>query len=111
MTCVLGRPLGEETRATVMPSVYSRPFGEESVLLDFGGGEYFALDAVGTMIFGRIGCGECLGEIADAIAAAYEVERAVALTDIVALVTQLLGEGTSRSHRAHHVVRFGLEPP
>ena len=39
--------LDEGSRVKISPSVYARAFGEEVVLLEFGRGEYFGLDAVG----------------------------------------------------------------
>ena len=38
--------LDERTHVTISPSVYARSFGEEVVLLEFGKGEYFGLDAI-----------------------------------------------------------------
>lgn len=73
----------------VSPSVYARPFGEELVLLDFGRGEYYGLDAVGAEIWRRASEGETLGAIADAITAAYDVTRETAFSDIVRLVEEM----------------------
>ena len=81
--------LDDRSRVTVSPSVYARDFGEEVVLLDFGKGEYFGLDAIGADIFRRLEAGQDLGTIADHIASLYEVGRAEALRDIVALVEQM----------------------
>jgi hypothetical protein len=81
--------LDERSRVTVSPSVYSRVFGEEVVLLEFGKGEYFGLDAIGADIWRRLEAGDDLGAVASHIAAQYEVGPAEALRDIVDLVTQL----------------------
>ena len=82
-------PLDERSRLTVSPSVYARVFGEEMVLLEFGKGEYFGLDAVGADIWRRLEAGDDIGTAADHIVEQYEVSREEALRDIVALVRQL----------------------
>jgi hypothetical protein len=84
-------PLDERSHVTVSPSVYARDFGDEVVLLDFGKGEYFGLDAVGADIWRRMAAGDDLGTIADHISTSYEVGRDEALRDIVDLVAQLRG--------------------
>ena len=81
--------LDERARVTVSPSVYARTFGEEVVLLEFGKGEYFGLDVVGTDIWRRLEGGAALGAVADHIATRYDVGREEALRDIVDLVSQL----------------------
>ena len=85
--------LDERSRLTISPSVYARAFGEEMVLLEFGKGEYFGLDAVGADIWRRLEAGDDLGMAADHIVAQYEVGREEALRDIVALVGQLQEHG------------------
>jgi len=81
--------LDERSRVTISPSVYARVFGEEVVLLEFGKGEYFGLDAIGAEVWRRLEAGDPLGSVADRIVAEYEVRREEALRDIVDLVTQL----------------------
>ena len=83
------KSLDERSRVTLSPSVYARAFGEEVVLLEFGKGEYFGLDAVGAEVWRRLEAGDDLGTAADHIAAHYEVSREEALRDIVALVAEL----------------------
>ena len=82
-------PIDERSRVSPSPSVYARDFGEEVVLLDFGKGEYFGLDAVGAEIWRRLEAGDELGAVASHISAHYEVGRDEALRDIVDLVAQL----------------------
>lgn len=81
--------LDERSLVTISSSVYARAFGEEVVLLEFGKGEYFGLDAVGAEIWRRLEAGDSLGAVADHIVTAYEVSREDALRDIVDLVTEL----------------------
>ena len=78
--------LGPETHVRVGGSVYARPFGEDVVLLEFGRGEYFALDPIGADVWRALETGVSLGSIAEQIARAYDVSEAQALTDILALV-------------------------
>jgi Coenzyme PQQ synthesis protein D (PqqD) len=73
----------------ISPSVYARPFGEELVLLHFGKGEYFGLDEMGASIWRALEANEDLNGIADRLVEQYEVERDVALADVMTLVTAL----------------------
>ena len=73
--------------------MYARAFGSELVLLDFGCGEYYGLDEVGTEIWRALEAGQALGEVADVIVGRYEVPREEALSDILALVSQLHEQG------------------
>jgi hypothetical protein len=81
--------MNPETRVNISPSVYVRSFGEELVLLDFGRGEYFGLDEVGGEIWRRLEAGDSLSRIADSIVQQYDVEKEIALRDIVELVSRL----------------------
>jgi hypothetical protein len=81
--------LDERSRVTLSPTVYARAFGEEVVLLEFGKGEYFGLDAIGADVWRRLEAGDDLGTVADHIVQRYEVSREEALRDIVDLVAQL----------------------
>lgn len=81
--------IDQHSRVTISPSVYARDFGEEVVLLEFGKGQYFGLDAMGAEVWRRLEAGGDLGTVADYISAHYEVSRSDALRDIVALVAEL----------------------
>lgn len=81
------------TRLHASSSVYARPFGAEIVLLDFGRGEYFALDEIGAEVWQHLQAGEPLGVIAEGIASRYEVTTERALTDILAIVQDMCGRG------------------
>lgn len=82
-----------DTRVTVPPSVYSRTLGTETVLLDFGRGEYFALDEVGAEIFRLVETGATVGDIAAAVATRFDVPQETALRDAIEFVTQMADEG------------------
>lgn len=82
--------LAENTVVRPLPNVYARAFGAELVLLDFSRGEYYGLDEVGAVVWGRIEAGDAIGAIADYIVDRYEVTRDVAVNDVVLLVEQLV---------------------
>lgn len=88
----MNQSFGPETRVRIAPSVYARAFGEELVLLEFGKGEYFGLDAVGAEVWRGLERGETLGQISDAIVDRWEVSREDALRDIEELVTHMCNQ-------------------
>lgn len=81
--------IGATTRLRPAPSIYARPFGEELVLLEFGKGEYFALDEIGARIWRGLESCQELAAIAADVASAYDVSAEEALADIVALVDDM----------------------
>lgn len=89
----VGAAIAPTTRVQPAASVYARGFGAELVLLDFGRGEYFGLDEIGAFVWSRLEAGDAVGAVADGVVARYEVAPDVALGDVMALVTQLLGDG------------------
>lgn len=78
-----------KSRVVLSPSVYIREFGDELVLLDFGKGEYYALDAIGSVILRRLEAGASVGEVTDTLVGDYDVARDDALVDVAALLDQL----------------------
>jgi hypothetical protein len=74
-------------------SVYSRAFGDELVLLDFGLGEYFGLDPIGAESWRLLEQGRSLGEIAKEIEGRYVVAYEDALRDVTALVASMCERG------------------
>jgi len=89
MTAITQNELGEHSRLRPAGGVYARPFGEELVLLEFGRGEYFALDEIGAHVWRSLEAGRDLAAIADEIAVDYDVGAAQALADILALVRDM----------------------
>jgi hypothetical protein len=85
--------LDERSRVTVSPSVHARPFGEELVILEFGLGEYFGLDPIGTAVWRRLAAGDDLGAVADHLVSEFEVDREQALRDVMTLVGELRDKG------------------
>lgn len=93
MTTGDSTPLTAASQVQVSASVYARDFSAELVLLDFGRGEYFGLDEVGTEIWRQLEVGSTLGAAADAVVARYDVAHDQALQDVVALVSHMHAQG------------------
>lgn len=82
-------PLTSDAKVRPSARVYAREFGDEMVLLDFGLGEYFGLDPIGAEVWRRLEAGDALNDIASRIVERYDVERDVALRDILELVGEM----------------------
>ncbi len=98
MTAIV-KPMGFDpnARAEVPEHVFSREFGDELVLLDLDGGEYFALNEVGAALFRGLAGGRSVRETAHALEGAYEVEAAQLFQDLVALADALASRGLIRA--------------
>lgn len=83
------RPLDSGTSMRPAPHVYAREFGGDLVLLHFGRGEYFGLDAIGTEVWRKCIAGATLGEAATHIAETFEVSYEQALADVLHLASEL----------------------
>ena len=71
-------------------NVHTRMFDDELVLLDLDGGDYFALNELGTELWAGLEKGETLAQIAEGIAARHAVAPDRALTDLLALCDELV---------------------
>lgn len=80
------------TQVKRSPNVYDRRFGDEVILLHFGRGEYFGLDAVGAQIWAGCTSGKPLGECARALERSFAVTYEQALADTLALIAELKQE-------------------
>ena len=78
-----------EARVRIATSVYTRSFGKDIVLLDFKRGEYFGLDDVGAEIWKGVEAGGTVRAIAETLVERYEVTIEQALSDVVALLSQM----------------------
>lgn len=87
-----------ETRVRCRAGVFYREIAGESVLLNVDGGQYFALNEVGTAIWNRLSGGAALGEVRDALLERFEANPDGVWDDLVALVRELL---------AHELVELG----
>ena len=75
------------------PSVHTRTFDGELVILDLERGEYFALDAIGSALWAGLEAGQTVAEIAATIVAEYDVDLAQATRDLEDLKSELLRRG------------------
>ena len=78
---------------SIPKSVMARRVGDEVIVLDLTGGEYFGLPDVGARIWELLLDGKSLIQVADAIAIEYDVDRATAEDDVIRLVSELCGKG------------------
>lgn len=82
-----------EAVVAVPKSVMARRVGDEVIVLDLKGGEYYGLPAVGARIWELLLDGKSLVHVADAIAREYDVDRAIAEDDVIRLVIELRDKG------------------
>ena len=78
-------------RAFLVPEgVHARRVGNEVVILDLAGGQYYALDEVGAAIWERLARGETIDEAAEHLEKVFAVARAQLVGDIERLVDELI---------------------
>lgn len=79
----------------VSDDVVAREVAGETVLLNLTSGTYFGLDAVGGEIWQWLDEGECssLADICDRLTSEYDVSRAQAEADLLALADDLAKHG------------------
>jgi len=85
--------IGPRGQARPADSVHARAFDEELVILDLQGGEYYALDPIGTMLWQGLASGQTIEEIAADVVREFDVTRERAIADLVALADDLLTRG------------------
>lgn len=78
---------------SIPKSVMARRVGDEVIVLDLNGGEYFGLPDVGARIWELLLDAKSLIQVADAIANEYDVDQATAEGDVIRLVTELGDRG------------------
>jgi hypothetical protein len=75
------------------PSVFSREFDGELVLLDLGRGEYFGLDEIGALLWAAVVDGRDVATVAEQVTREFAVDAATATADLEALVDVLVERG------------------
>jgi hypothetical protein len=80
-------------RFRVAPSAHTRVFDGELVILDMAGGEYLALDAIGLRLWNALESGREIEQVAQEIAAEYDVTLEQARGDLEALAAELVSRG------------------
>ncbi len=81
------------SRFRVAPSVHSRRFGAELVVLDLAHGEYFALDEMGARVWNELAEGHPFSDVVVGLAHDYEVAPDRLWSDLAAFSDQLVGKG------------------
>lgn len=66
---------------------------DEIVLLDLKSGQYFGLDAIGSLLLKDLLAQGSLARASDSLAAQYNVDAATVLQDTKELIEQLLSKG------------------
>lgn len=81
-----------DSSVTIPATVVSRMTGDELVLLDLAGGEYFGLDAIGACVWQLLEEGKTLREVAAMMLEQYEVDEFQLQEDISVLVVELIAK-------------------
>jgi hypothetical protein len=85
--------LGPDDRVSTAGTVHARRFEDEMILLDLAAGEYFSLDAVGTLVWGGFAAGRSAREVAAQVVQEFDVELDRALKDVLTLADELVSRG------------------
>jgi Coenzyme PQQ synthesis protein D (PqqD) len=75
------------------PSIHTRLFDGELVILDLAHGEYLALDAIGSVLWAGLEAGRTVGDVATEVAAQYDVSLEQATADLETLAEDLVARG------------------
>ncbi len=86
-------PVGPETRFRAAEHVYARELDGELVLLDLGGGEYYALDEIGARLWRGLERDGTAQAVAAELEDEYDVPPEILLRDLVALAQDLVQRG------------------
>ncbi len=73
--------------------VIARAVGEETVLVNMDDEQYYSLDPVGSLIWEALSEGRTLGDVARDLVERFEIDQAVAETDVGDLVAELSAAG------------------
>ena len=82
----------------------------EAVIINLGNGMYYTMDKVGAEIWQLIERGRNMQEVTDYIAMRYAVERDIVLTDLEAVIRELLAEGLILADNGKSPDASKLEP-
>lgn len=92
-----GRMPAPSLRFVPAPRVVAERAGEEWFLLDPTTGRTFRLAGVASFAWERLDGSRSLGDLADEVAVAFDVERATAAADLEAFAADMLGAGLLQS--------------
>lgn len=80
-------------KVEIPAQIMVRQVGEEMVILDLAGGEYFGLDPVGARIWQLLSEGRNLAEVCETMLTEYDVSQAEIETDLLRLCATMLDKG------------------
>jgi hypothetical protein len=73
--------------------VHARKFGDETVVLDLGKGEYFSLDAVGSAIWEGLADGLTLNQLVERLTGTYDAAPEAIRRDVERIAGELVAAG------------------
>jgi hypothetical protein len=82
----------------IPPQIHARRFDNEVVIINLSAGQYFALDAVGTMIWDELTGGRTAEQAVATVVAGYQVDEVTARTDVKRLAEELVTAGLLEPH-------------
>lgn len=78
---------------SVPKTVLARRVGDEIVVLDLGGGEYFGLPEIGGRMWELLVEGKSLQEVTDAMVGEFEIDRLTVERDLIGFAGDLCSKG------------------
>lgn len=88
--------LTAQTRVVASNQQVSCPVDDGVAVLDLRTNTYFALDAVGAVVWAQLAAPATIDALVAAVTAQYDVDVATATTDVVALVESLIEAGLAQ---------------
>ena len=85
--------VGRDDHVTASEHVHCRHFDDDLVMVDLKGGEYFALDAMGTRMWDLLVSGKTPAEIGAGLATEYDAGEDELTLDCTKLASDLLKRG------------------
>jgi hypothetical protein len=84
--------MNRNDKLSIAPHVMARQVGNETVILDLGGGNYYGLDRVGSRVWQLIAEGKILGEACDILQHEFDVAPETLERDVLELAENLLAQ-------------------
>lgn len=78
---------------SVPKTVLARRVGDEIVVLDLGGGEYFGLPEIGGRMWELLVEGKSLQDVTDAMVEEFEIDRSTVERDLIGFAGDLCSRG------------------
>ncbi|MDQ7083749.1 MAG: PqqD family protein [Sulfurovum sp.] len=78
-----------DTKINILASVFTQIVDDEMIILDTQSANYFALDAIGTVMWEQLSVDASLAHLYAYMLEAYEVEASVLLEDMTIFIAKL----------------------